>query len=279
MKKVSRVGALIVCAMITVAAVGVAAECLRAIVTESDIVRQVENTPPTNNWVLYTRPGTATASFVVGPANPPQGIGSLEMQTPLLSDKVTLFNYDHVGTRLADITSLGYATYRDPSSVTVDPRQVPSINIQVDYNGDAPGGFTTLVFEPVYNLDQGTVTDGVWQEWDAYNGGQAIWWSTRPINGCLVPPCYQTWDTIVANNPDAVIGGGFGVNQGSGNGGLTASTDALNIGYGEVCLTYDFEPFRATNECKKGGWQTMSRADGTPFKNQGDCVSYVNTGK
>jgi hypothetical protein len=279
MKRVSRTGALIICAMITVTAVSVAAECLRAIVTESDIVRQVENTPPTNNWVLYTRPGVATASFVVGPANPPAGIGSLEMQTPLPTDKVTLFNYDHIGTRLQDITSIGYSTYRDPTSVTTHPAQVPSINIQVDINGGALGGFTTLVFEPVYNTAQGTVTPGVWQDWDAYLGGQAIWWSSQPIPGCLIGPCYQTWSTIVANNPNAVIVGGFGVNQGSGNGGLTASSDALNIGYGDVCVLYDLEPFRATNECKKGGWQNLSRADGSPFKNQGDCVSYMNTGK
>jgi hypothetical protein len=57
------------------------------------------------------------------------------------------------------------------------------------------------------------------------------------------------------------------------------STDALTISHGDVCATYDFEPFRSTNECKKGGWQTMRRADGSEFKNQGDCVSYVNTGK
>ena len=31
------------------------------------------------------------------------------------------------------------------------------------------------------------------------------------------------------------------------------------------------------NECKDGGWQTFN----TPrtFKNQGDCIQYVNTGK
>jgi hypothetical protein len=281
MKSVSRTGAVIICAMITVTAVSVAAECLRAIVTESDIVRQPENTPPTNNWVLYTRLG-GNASFVFGPEDPPQGIGSLEMRTPLLTDKVTLFNYDHVGTQLSDITAIGYSTYRDPTSMTTHPAQVPSINIQVDYNGAAIGGFTTLVFEPVYNTVQGTVVPGEWQTWDAYYGGQAIWWSSQPINGCMTAPampCYQTWDTIMTNNPDAVILGGFGVNQGSGNGGLTASTDALTLSYSEVCLLYDFEPFRATNECKKGGWETMSRADGTPFKNQGDCVSYVNTGK
>lgn len=34
-----------------------------------------------------------------------------------------------------------------------------------------------------------------------------------------------------------------------------------------------------TEQCKNGGWQTSARADGTTFKNQGDCVSYVQNGK
>jgi hypothetical protein len=33
------------------------------------------------------------------------------------------------------------------------------------------------------------------------------------------------------------------------------------------------------NQCKNGGWMTSVRADGTTFKNQGDCIQYVNTGR
>ncbi|HEX9267944.1 MAG TPA: hypothetical protein VF965_10715, partial [Candidatus Limnocylindria bacterium] len=33
------------------------------------------------------------------------------------------------------------------------------------------------------------------------------------------------------------------------------------------------------NDCKKGGWMDLARADGTSFKNQGDCIQYMNTGK
>jgi hypothetical protein len=33
------------------------------------------------------------------------------------------------------------------------------------------------------------------------------------------------------------------------------------------------------DRCKNSGWQTLVRADGTTFKNQGDCIQYVNTGK
>jgi hypothetical protein len=69
---------------------------------------------------------------------------------------------------------------------------------------------------------------------------------------------------------------------------LTASTDKLQLSVNavgddnDVCVTYDFEPYRvATNKeaCKNGGWQTLKRADGSAFKNQGDCIQYVNTGK
>jgi hypothetical protein len=33
------------------------------------------------------------------------------------------------------------------------------------------------------------------------------------------------------------------------------------------------------DDCKNGGWQFVGRPDGTPFKNQGDCIQFVNTGK
>jgi hypothetical protein len=280
MKKLLMPVAVILVALAASALVGLAAECFREIVTDSDVSRQVEDTPPLRNWVLYTRPGTGTGAFVVGPESPPAGIGSLELQTPLPTDKVSLFNYEHVGTPLSSISAIGYSTYRDPTS-TASAVQAPSINIQIDKNGGSyvPGDFATLVFEPVYNSGQGAVTPGEWQDWDAYVGGAAMWWSTRAAGGCLVPPCFMTWNQMLAAYPGATILGGFGVNQGSGNGGLTAATDALKLSYGDICATYDFEPFRSTNECKKGGWQTMRRADGSEFKNQGDCVSYVNTGR
>ena len=200
-----------------------AASCDSVVITESDIARQAEDTTPTRNWVLYTR-NAGNGTFRVGPATPPAGVGSFETVTPTGADKATLFNYDHVGTKLADINRLGYATYQ---SSAANPIQVPSINIEVDYNGPTvAGGFTTLVFEPVYNTVQGPIVPNTWQSWDAYNGGNAIWWSSKNIPGVCAFDCFVTWNSIVAANPDATILGGFGINQGSGNPALTASTDA-----------------------------------------------------
>ncbi len=268
----------VVAALASSTFIGLAADCAKMVVTETEIARQAENTPPTKNWVLYTR-NAGNGAFRVGPATPPSGVGSLELVTPTGADKVTLFNFDHVGTPLADIDQLSYATYRTSGG---SPNQVPAINIQVDVNGADPGGFTTLVFEPVYNTGQGTIQDGVWQSWDAYLGGQAIWWSSNPIPAAPNRDTFVSWNTIVAANPNAVIVGGFGVNQGSGNPALTASTDVLTIGTNGECVTYDFEPYKVATEasqCKNGGYSSVKRADGSSFKNQGDCIQYVNTGK
>jgi hypothetical protein len=44
---------------------------------------------------------------------------------------------------------------------------------------------------------------------------------------------------------------------------------------------YTFEPAVPANAdaCKNDGWQSLTRADFSTFKNQGDCIQYVNTGK
>jgi hypothetical protein len=51
--------------------------------------------------------------------------------------------------------------------------------------------------------------------------------------------------------------------------------------FGEVLRGVSFTPAvpATKDDCKDGGWQTLVRTNGTAFKNQGACVSYVNTGK
>ena len=246
------------------------------VVTESDIARQPDNTFPTRTWVFYISGPTPTGVFVSGPGNPPLGVGSFEMGTVVNADHGTLFNFEHVGTRLADISAISYATYRVQTSS--GPSYIlPSINIAVDKNGPpwVSGDFTTLVFEPVYNPDQGSVTAGAWQTWHGIPG---IWWSTRDMNGVTARATYS-WSYIVGQNPDATILGGFGVNQGSGSGGLLAATDALTLGVSGTTWIYNFEPFRSPttkDDCKNGGWENVKAADGSSFKNQGQCIKYVH---
>jgi YVTN family beta-propeller protein len=44
-----------------------------------------------------------------------------------------------------------------------------------------------------------------------------------------------------------------------------------------VAITPGIGPPTNKNQCKKGGWQVFTIP--RKFKNQGDCVSFVNTGK
>ena len=245
-------------------------------VTENDVVRQAHGTPPTNDWVLYSR-DTGTGIFEAGPATPPIGTSSLGLTTTTANDKVYLFNYDHVGTPLSTVDAISYETYRQAG----DLQQVTALNLEVDANGpNAAGGYTVLVFEPVYNTDQGSVVSGQWQDWDAYNGGNAVWWSSRAIPGVCAFSCYVTWNQILAANPDATIVGGFGVNQGGGNPGLDANTDALTLGYGGNTTVYDFVALlpapTSKDQCKNDGWKTFNNP---AYKNQGECVSAVAAGK
>lgn len=72
---------------------------------------------------------------------------------------------------------------------------------------------------------------------------------------------------IATGGVDTQIAGPF--NTGTGPGTLLG-----------ICLLAA-TPTSPTNkdQCMNGGWKVLVRADGTPFKNQGDCIQYVNTGK
>jgi hypothetical protein len=50
-------------------------------------------------------------------------------------------------------------------------------------------------------------------------------------------------------------------------------------GYNPAVKFTAANPATNANQCKNGGWQTRTRANGSIFKNQGDCIQYVNTGK
>jgi hypothetical protein len=153
-----------------------------------------------------------------------------------------------------------------------------------------------MVYEPYQDQGNAAVQTGVWQEWDAYNGGAARWWINTGAGGCgQATPC--TWSAIVAAFPDATIEegvncgpggvtspcpGSLGLNQGSFNSGIISNADALFVSVDGSKTTFDFEPYEVAtsrDDCKQGGWQELAREDGTAFTNQGDCIQYVNTGK
>ena len=245
------------------------------------------------DWYTADTRAPGTGTFEDGPATPPAGIGSFELRTDTSTAKVQLFTDLYADTALADIDGIGYSTYRDPAS-TGFVAGVAALNIRVDLDGNGTAD-AYMVYEPYQDQGNAAVQTGVWQDWDAYNGGSAKWWISNGAGGCgQATPC--TWDTILTAFPNATVRegtscgpggvvspcpGSLGVNQGSGNAGIVSNADALYVSVNGEKTTYDFEltppppPMPTTkDQCKNGGWQNY----GTTFKNQGDCVSFVATG-
>lgn len=55
----------------------------------------------------------------------------------------------------------------------------------------------------------------------------------------------------------------------------------LTLGHGFVIDNFSLGTANAAavkDDCKNGGWRSLTRADGSSFKNQGDCIQYTNTG-
>jgi hypothetical protein len=217
---------------------------------------------PSNFNAIFNRTDVRPVShyaFVNGPAVPPLGRGSLELTTVDSNGKQQHLETQQSGRPISAVNQMSYWTYRHAESTGV-PVQVAAINMEVlGANTGVSGGYATFVYEPVYNAPP-PVADNVWQRWDAYRSGTAIWWSTKdipgPVPGTFLvcnpngpnagsPACanklFVPWAVLVAANPGATILS-YGVNQGSGNPGLISNVDALSIGVGDDHWVYDFEP-------------------------------------
>ena len=261
--------------------VATARQQTREVVTAANLRRRL---------VLGRHAAARTGTFENGPATPPLGTGSFELKTLTNPEKVQLFTDRYDGVKLADIDGIGYSTYRDPAS-TGFIAGVSALNLRVDLTGDGqPDAY--MVYEPYQDQGNAAVQTGVWQDWDAYNGGNAKWWLNTGAGGCgQATPC--TWNAIVAAFPNATIEegincgpggvkvpcpGSLGLNQGSFNSGIISNADALYVNVNGDKTTFDFErdlPMPTSkDQCKNGGWKNY----GTTFRNQGDCVSFVASG-
>ena len=244
-------------------------------VTMAAVANTVVVTPPVNSQGWSTNDTTAggTVDFVVD-STAPSGVGALQLTTDATTTAKA--QYLHAtNTPLANITELSYYT-RQVSAPFAGAD--PAYQLITFLNGTS--GFTTLVFEPYQNPQLGPVVPNIWQSWDVDSG---LFWSTRTVtcsNGTIVGtsggPATYTLSAIKTICPNAVVAG-FGVNIGSNNPSYDVYTDLVNFNG----TTYDFEPYlvaSSKDQCKNGGYNDVKRADGSSFKNQGDCIQYLNTG-
>lgn len=237
-----------------------------------------------------TRPGGAV-NFVVD-STAPAGNGALQLTTDATTTAKAQYLHG-TNTSLADVTELGYYTKQVSAPF---PGADPSYQLPVCLGGfnssvtmanpSGCTGFTTFVFEPYQNNGSAppspVVIPNVWQQWDVDAGR---FWSSKTVNAggaCVVvagfggPPFYSL-SQLQTNCPNAVAVG-FGVNIGSNNPSYDVYTDLVNFNG----TTYDFEPYLVATDkeqCKNGGFNDVRRNDGSTFRNQGDCIQYVNTGR
>lgn len=209
-----------------------------------------ESTAASQGWATGDMRGSGAVDWT------PDG---LVLSTPLSADKAQFGTA--LSGPLSSLTALSYGTtVLAPGSI---PEQRAALNLVIDFNGAATGGFATLVYEPVYNG----------MSFDAVRGGDAVWWSTRAMPG--VPNAFTSYVSladIVAANPDAVMQGLL-VNQGSGNPGLESLVESIRVDGTTYLFAEGAPPLTSKADCKDGGWQASTAP---AFRNQGDCVSFFS---
>ena len=97
--------------------------------------------------------------------------------------------------------------------------------------------------------------------------------SSAVVAGSKPFPNTFYWDTIVSG---FYCDGGL---DGTNIFRLDSPTSACWTGYVPAAQFTAYTIATTKDGCKNNGWQSLSRADASPFKNQGDCIQYVNTGK
>lgn len=234
-------------------------------------------------WAFFDDNGNGgSGSLVSGPATPPLGEGSAQLELTAANQGYVLGNGGYSGTRLADVTSLSYSTYVQQGNNTVAPAL--QLNIDTDLTDAHVGWQGRLVYEPYYTH---AVTDGTWQTWNTLDNAQVgnvgNWWfsdaGAANTSGCTqAKPCPMS--DILAEFPNIGINTQYpGVVFKAGSNWpvpFVGNVDAFTIGTVSDTTTYDFEPTLQPadkNACMDGGWQSFNSPS---FANQGQCVSWAN---
>ena len=193
------------------------------IVSSSDLV--TGSPAPGQFVVLNQSGGLGGVSLTFGPATPPLGVGSLQMTVTGTADHWSVYNYDHIGTKLSDITALGYSTYTD--NVTTDPILQIEINPGNTTGTDAGVTYSTLNLEPY--LQSTGVTPNTWQSWNTLGGDV---WGTHLTGAPNSSPL--SWSNFLATYPNATIKGGIGVNVGGGWSAISNFITSCQCVYGKL---------------------------------------------
>ncbi len=183
------------------------------------------------------------ASMVVGPGTPPLGNGSAQIIVSG-TQRRNLATYQFSGTVLSDINTLKFSTYNPSAGNGGSATRSGYLQFNVDFNGSDTWQ-RRIGFVPSQN---GTVIQNQWQEWDAINGGAALWFYSGPTwPGTATPgTTLRTWSDILASYPGVrfrVTDSFFGVRVGEPYAdGYTENIDAIKFGTSSSLKYFNFDP-------------------------------------
>lgn len=155
------------------------------------------------------------------------------------------------GKLLSDVTDLSFTYTGTPTAGS------PRISLPIDTNNDGVTDFYAFIGAFYCNNGAGLV--------DPMNDTTCTIFYTGNISGDA------NWATFVAAHPTWRVSNDVPFVIADDPGLWTVDNVHLGEASGHVATAKD--------DCKDGGWKDMTRADDSAFKNQGDCIQYVNTGK
>jgi hypothetical protein len=166
------------------------------------------------------------------------------------------------------------------SNVIVDGNQVTSAGSAVkvaNIFGDGINSSVTIIGNTLssnaygVNVAATSVTGTVQAHRNSLTGNTAFGIFNDPSSGGLVSGTCNWWGAASGPGP---IGSGTGDKVSTG---VTFNPWLVSADLNGPCIGGNVVTNK--DQCKNDGWKTRVRADNTPFKNQGDCVSYTNNGK
>ncbi|MBS1793305.1 MAG: hypothetical protein JSS81_05595 [Acidobacteria bacterium] len=214
----------------------------------------VVNQTSAQGWVFYNdetdKIDPTLGKFVTGPGTAPLGTGGVQISVSG-TQRRNLATYQFSGTPLANITTLKFSTYNPSAGNGGSADRSGYLNFNVDFNGSDTWQ-RRLIYVPSQN---GTVVQNTWQEWDAINGGAALWSYSGPawpigVGGGGEPgTTLKTWSQVLSQYPGVrirVTDSFLGIRVGEPYAdGYTENIDAFKFGTGAGTTFFDFEPAAA----------------------------------
>lgn len=204
---------------------------------------------------------------------------------------VALRGKDRINSSTANINGVygPYATGLDPGATS--PRATWNWEFSIN-SGSVP--LNTYDYYVAIDSDRSqcinyTVVDAL-TNWTDNSYGFNTTANGQGVEGTSGPPNdYAATYTIAQQSQNLVFVGGnpslpgtynyelYAVEKGDGPSGVRLASVGITVVVGSGGAVCNVPTDK--NQCKNGGWSSMTRIDATPFKNQGDCIQYVNTGR